>query len=164
MAAVQGTEQAFHWSVNKLAKGLGADRRTVTRRIEEAGIQPVGSQSGHPVYSLDDVARALHSKEGTFTGPQDLDQFPEARKAWFQSENERLKFEQTIGQLIPETEHSRTLAAVMKAVAAGLDSLPDVLEREVNLDAAALVTVTEVLDGARAAMAEAARKAVKSDR
>ncbi len=41
---------------------------------------------------------------------------PADRRAWFQSENERLKFEKEIGELIPASEVALEMSALAKTV------------------------------------------------
>ena len=146
---VISTRSAFHWSISKLARALGVDRRTLTDRIRDNQVQSVGEDRGHPVYALADAARVLHSKAGSYTGPQDLDQFPEARKAWFQSELYRTQLEERRGELIPEADCARALAFLAKTFSGCLDALPDQLEREAGLTPETLQLVQEICDGTR---------------
>ncbi len=55
------------------------------------------------------------------------------RKAWYQSERERLKFEQETAQLIPASDVRREFAIWAKAVVQVLETLPDILERDCGL-------------------------------
>ncbi|MFD2437251.1 DUF1441 family protein [Modicisalibacter luteus] len=78
------------------------------------------------------------------------------RKAWYQSENERLKYEKEIRRLIPDDEFARELSTLAKTVAAGLDSLPDMLERDAGLSPEALERVQATIDTLREQMYQAA--------
>ncbi len=156
MGDVISREDAYKWSVSKIAEAFRMDRRTVTKRLQEKGVAPSGSRRGNPVYDVADAAEALYSESQKIAGGMDLDQFPDARKAWYQSENERLKFEEKIRQLIPDDEFARELSFMAKTVAAGLDSLPDMLERDAGLAPEAIERVQATIDALREQMYQAA--------
>lgn len=155
MGDVVDSKDAYNWSVSRIAQAFGMDRRTVSKRLQESGVIPAGSKRGNAVYALADVGPALYQEKQPIAGGLDLDQFPDARKAWYQSENERLKFEKEIKQLIPATEFVRELSKLAKAVAAGLDTLPDMLERDAGLDPDAIEKVQETIDALREQMYQA---------
>ncbi|MFI0472958.1 DUF1441 family protein [Halomonas sp. HMF6819] len=155
MCDVVDSKDAYNWSVSRIAQAFGMDRRTVTKRLQESGVLPAGSKRGNPVYALADVGPALFQEKQAVAGGLDLDQYPDARKAWYQSENERLKFEKEIKTLIPSHEFARELSSLAKSVAAGLDSLPDMLERDAGLDPDAIVRVQDVIDALREQMYQA---------
>lgn len=156
MGEVLDSKDAYNWSVSKIGQAFGMDRRTVAKRLQENGVMPAGSRRGNPTYALADVGPALFAEKTPIAGGVDLDQFPDARKAWFQSENERLKFELAIKQLIPAHEFARELSMLAKTVAAGLDSLPDILERDAGLPPEAIYRVQHVIDALREDMYQAA--------
>lgn len=147
------------WSVSRLASAFDMDRRTVSKRLE--GVGSAGERNRHPVYHIKVASKAIWQVGRAGGGsPLDLDQFPEARKCWYQSENERLKFEQTIGQLIYASDAHRAMATMVKAMAAGLDSLPDLLEREADLPSEGTAIVISLVDGMRETMAENVSQAI----
>lgn len=145
------------WSIARLADEFGIDRRTATKRIRDAGIPPSAKRGGHDVYRLGDVAAAL---VGMPTGPgadgviDPRDLPPMERRAFFQSENERLKVEQTVGKLIPAAEVEVDYAALIKMVVQQLDTLPDVLERDCALTPKQVEAVQKSCDELRQAMWE----------
>ncbi len=47
---------------------------------------------------------------------------PHARKAWYQSERDRLKFEQETGQLVPVSDVRRSFSVVVKAIVQVLET------------------------------------------
>lgn len=147
------------WSISRLATEFGIDRRTATRRLEKAGVQPSGKRSGHVVYNLRDAAPALVDMAAVQLGgdggmdPRDLP--PMERRAYYQSENERLKVETTTGQLVPAAEVEADMAKLVKILVTMLATLPDVLERDCALSAAQVVRVQEACDEVRQAMYEA---------
>ena len=70
---------------------------------------------------------------------------PTDRKAWFQSENDRLKFQEAEGRLVPDDEVAREMSSIIKAVINPLDGITDTLERKADLTPKqALVLQTEV--------------------
>ena len=81
---------------------------------------------------------------GRTTAPElvDIDKMlPPDRKAWFQSERERLKFQQETGELIPASTVTREFSSMAKAVVQVLETLPDILERDCAMTPAAVVRV-----------------------
>lgn len=156
MGDVVDSKDAYNWSVSKIAQAFGMDRRTVTKRLQERGVVPAGSRRGNSTYALADVGPALYQEvRPAVAGAANFDEFPDARKAWYQSENERLKFEKEIKQLIPVSEFITELSKLAKAVAAGLDTLPDMLERDAGLDPDAIEKVQETIDALREQMYQA---------
>lgn len=157
MGEVVGQQDAFIWSINKISTAFGMDRRTITKRIQESGVKPAGKRSGHSVYHLKEAAGAVYGQGGP--GPDlDLDQYPEARKAWYQSENEKLKFEVAKGELVTDSEYARALAFLIKSFTAALDVLPDQLERDAGLEPEAILIIQAVCDGARESTYQAVLK------
>ncbi len=55
---------------------------------------------------------------------------PHARKAWYQSERDRLKFEQETGLLVSVSDVRRSFSVVVKAIVQVLETWPDRLERD----------------------------------
>jgi phage terminase Nu1 subunit (DNA packaging protein) len=162
MGEVIESKDAYNWSVSRIGQAFGLDRRTVAKRLQEHGVMPSGTRRGNPTYALSDVGPALFGEKTPIAGGLDLDQYPDARKAWYQSENERLKFEVAIKQLIPAHEFARELSTLAKTVAAGLDSLPDALERDAGLDPDAIERVQHVIDALREQMYQAATADMES--
>ncbi|WP_445158532.1 DUF1441 family protein [Halomonas sp. E14] len=157
MGEVVSTEQAYVWSVSRIAEAIGRDRRTVSAVIKDAGISPAGSRRGNAVYRLADVVNALAADHRpSAAGGIDVDELmPLDRKAWFQSENERVKLESALRNLVPVDEVQREMASLAKAVASGLDSLADMLERDAGLPPEAIELVERVTDALREQMYQA---------
>ncbi len=76
-------------------------------------------------------------------------------KPWYQSERERLKFEQETAQLIPASDVRREFAIWAKAVVQVLETLPDILERDCGLQPAAVSRVQSIIDDLRDQIAPA---------
>jgi len=83
-------------SINWLAKELALDRRTVERRLREAGVQPIGEVAGDAVYSLADAARACFAAPAA-TGMAELHRRQLAAK----TEAAELDVKAKRGELVP---------------------------------------------------------------
>ena len=79
---------------------------------------------------------------------------PQDRKAWYQSERERLKFEQEIGELLPASDVAREMASMAKAMIQGLETLPDILERDCAMTPSAVLRVQNIIDDMRDQIAQ----------
>ena len=87
-------------NINQLAAVTDLHRQTISSKLNNIEPAP-GSNSRLKLYSVVDILRELL---GRTTAPElvDIDKMlPPDRKAWFQSERERLKFQQETGELIP---------------------------------------------------------------
>ena len=155
MAEINRLEEAYNWNITRLADAFSLDRGTVRRRLRDAGVVPAGTRNGANVYALKDAGPALF---GEFMGASDMspDQLPPTeRKAWFQSENERVKLERDMRLLVPVEEAHRDMSRLAKAVASGLDSLADMLERDAGLPPEAIELVEKTTDNLREQMYQA---------
>ncbi|GAL10819.1 phage protein [Vibrio astriarenae] len=74
---------------------------------------------------------------------------PKDRKDWFQSENERLKFEEAEGQLCATHDVARQMSIMAKAMIQVLDTLPDILERDCGLQPREVSKVQSTIDDLR---------------
>jgi len=148
------TADAYDWSISRLAEALKKDRRTIARIVQESGISPAGSRRGNPIYSLADVFDAMDrgSRPQIPEGLDVDDLAPQERRAWFQSENERVKLERELRSLVPVEEVQREMSTLAKAVASGLDSLADMLERDAGLPPEAIDLVEKTTDALREQM------------
>lgn len=132
MSEITSLSQAYHWNLTKLADAFGLHRDTVRKRLKAAGISPVGRKGNAELYALSVVGPALFATGAMATGgeinnPDDM--VPKERKDWYQSENERLKFQKEERELIPITEHRDGMVVPLKEVVSFFDSLPDKMER-----------------------------------
>ncbi|MGL5775933.1 MAG: DUF1441 family protein [Aeromonas veronii] len=128
--SITGGDEPYRWNVSQLAKAFSLHRDTVRSRLNDAGVKPVGKKSNAPLYLLAQAAEAIFAGSvvaGDAADPSKLD--PKSRKEWFQSENERLKFQTTVKELVPAPEHRDNIASTVKVAVAFFDSLPDKLER-----------------------------------
>lgn len=140
--------RGIHVSINGLAGEIRSTHETITKRLTEASVQPSGQKRGFPVYRLGDVWRAMTGQ--TPEGVRDPEKLlPFERHAHYKAEREKIDFERELGLLIPATDLERVLAHVFKCVSRNYDTLPDILERDGALTAAALAVVERRLDAAR---------------
>ncbi|EPO5089235.1 DUF1441 family protein [Enterobacter hormaechei] len=142
-------------NVSQLAELVGMNRNLVARRLRELELV-AGNGENLKVYKLGPALQALLTpsvKENGEMSPQD-------RKAWYQSENERLRFEAASRELLPVDEVAREYASLAKAVVMVLETLPDILERDCALTPTAVTRVQVIIDDLRDEMA---RKVEESD-
>lgn len=74
---------------------------------------------------------------------------PADRDRWFASEKRRLEMEQLVGTLVPYEQVAATFAESFKRVAAALDTMTDVIEREVGLSPEQVAEMQKIIDGVR---------------
>ncbi|MDH4572458.1 DUF1441 family protein [Salinicola acroporae] len=155
MAEINRLEEAYNWNISRLADAFGLHRDTVRKRLKEAGVVPAGSRNGANLYALKDAGPALFSDRIGSAGLSPDDYPPQDRKAWFQSENERVKLEREMRLLVPVEDAHREMSRLAKAMASALDSLPDLLERDAGLAPEGLELVERVTDNLREQMYQA---------
>ncbi|HAX2332673.1 TPA: DUF1441 family protein, partial [Escherichia coli] len=97
-------------------------------------------------YLLTDLITSLLEKPPS---AEDEDMDPHARKAWYQSERERLKFQHETVQLVPVSDVRRSFSVVVKAIVQVLETWPDRLERDRGWTASQLNEVQIVVDEIR---------------
>lgn len=133
MSSISNLGDAYNWSVAKIAEAFGLNRGTVRKRLLDANTPIADTVRGNPVYALKDVGPILFGELESvdpdgFQNPQRMG--PKDRKDWYQSENERVKLEASLRQLIPVGEVHTEMALLVKSVAQLLDTWPDMLERK----------------------------------
>ncbi len=145
-------KQLFHLRLNisELASLSNVHRQTVSARLQHVPIAG-GNSSNLKLYYLRDVLSELMSA-ASFQESEALE--PQERKAWYQSERERLKFEQEIGELLPAADVAREFAAMAKMVIQVLETLPDILERDCALPPIAIGRVQRSIDDLRDQLAD----------
>lgn len=74
---------------------------------------------------------------------------PKDRLDWYRGARERTKHMEECGELIKASDYERALSNVLKVVAVGLESLPDVLERDTGIDGAAVELCQQRIDTLR---------------
>ncbi|MFP9227586.1 DUF1441 family protein [Pectobacterium cacticida] len=142
--------ESIRFNINQLAGITGLHRQTISSRLKNVEPAP-GSNSRLKLYALPALLCEL-MKTGE---PVEVDQMvPPDRKAWFQSERERLKFQQEVGELIPADDVVREFSSMAKAVVQILETLPDILERDCALQPAAVMRVQNIIDDLRDSIAQ----------
>ena len=152
MAEINRLEEAYNWNITRLADAFGLHRDTVRKRLKESGVVPAGSRNGANVYALKDAGPALFSESRPRTATDPNDYHPSDRKDWYASEISRVKLEKEMRLLVPVEEAHREMSRLAKAVASGLDSLADMLERDAGLPPEAIELVEKTTDALREQM------------
>ncbi|RKR64968.1 uncharacterized protein DUF1441 [Yokenella regensburgei] len=146
-------------NINQLAAITDVHRQTVAARLKN--IEPAaGSNSKLKLYLITDILTELMIPTVS-TNLEDMP--PSDRLAHWKAENERLKFEQDTGQLIPADEVAREFSLMAKAVVMVLETLPDILERDCALPPAAVSRVQTVIDDLRDQMAQKVQDAEQEE-
>ena len=132
-------------NINQISELVGMHRQTVSQRL--AGLTPaIGSNSKLKLYAISDLIKI------------GLSLSPVERRAFWQAENERLKYERETGELIPAFEVAQEMSFLAKAIVQSLETLPDILERDCGLQPNALIRVQQVIDDIRDQMAQHIQK------
>lgn len=121
----------FNWSLNYLSREFGLARETVSKRLMDAGVQPSGERRGYPVYSVKEAAMAIlmpQSSGGSasMTDPEKMG--PSDRRHHYAAENDRIKFEREMGQLVSIDDAREQMAEIVKVTDTFLEMLPDKFE------------------------------------
>lgn len=146
-------------NINQLAAITDVHRQTVTARLKN--IAPAtGSNSKLKLYLITDILKELMIPTVSVNLE---DMSPSDRLAHWKSENERLKFEQDTGQLIPADEVAREFSLMAKAVVMVLETLPDILERDCALSPKAVARVQAAIDDLRDQMAQKVMEAEQEE-
>lgn len=142
-ATVSTTNDAFLYSVNKLSQALGKSRDLIMHRI--ARIEPVKKINGHDVYHLRDVVQLIDDNiDHTVKNPDSL--APRERKDWYEGESRRIEILKKQSQLLNADDVRETWAESLKAVMLRLDTLVDVVERDVGLDSEQIKSMQSIID------------------
>lgn len=145
-------------SITELAQILGRDRKTVAAIVRPLTPTPDSSKT-RKNYTVRTLLRALDN-------PQELNvnqMTPAERRAHWQAENERLKYESSRRFLIPADECRREYTILAKSVVYMLESLPDLLERDCGLPPGATAYVQKVIDDFRDDLAVAVEQGKFND-
>lgn len=143
----------FRLNINQIAALTDLHRQTIAARLADVPLAP-GSNEKLKLYSVQSILISLLSRSPEPTQTDVSKMEPQDRKAWFQSERERLKFEQETMQLIPASDVARDYAAIIKSVVQVLETLPDILERDCALSPMAVNRVQDIIDDLRDQMAQ----------
>jgi ribosome-binding protein aMBF1 (putative translation factor) len=146
-AAVVNLKRFTALSISQLAQDTGLQRTTITARLADAGVQPADKFRGYPVYRLCDVLPALYQMSDGQIDPDQLKPFE--RRAYYQGELDKLKLQRDRGELVPDIEVEQELSRIFKIVTHGLETLPDILERDVGASPLLLARAEKHIDELR---------------
>ena len=140
-------KQRTSWTLTALATEFSTTRETLKKRLAIAKVKPAKTVRGHARYYLRDVLNVwLGSAESGFD-PNSLPAFQ--RRAFFQSERERLRLLAEARELIPRLEVEQEMAGMIKLLVQTLESLPDIMERDCGLSGQAVAKMEALIDQAR---------------
>ena len=91
--------------------------------------------------------RYVPEQEDQSLDPENLP--PKERKDWYDGEKRRREIQERDRELIPVEEFDQVYSHMIKLVAAGLETLPDLLERDAGLTGEQLEPVFRTIDGLR---------------
>lgn len=153
-------------SISRLSELLRMDRRTVSKRLADANLAPAGKRDGFPVYDGRAACEACllagsQGEDGAPVDPRNLK--PMERRAWYQSERERMAVEAEARQLIPAIEVQVEKAEIVRTFVQFLDTLPDQLERDVALSPDQIEAMCRAITKQRAALYAAAVAELEQD-
>ena len=137
---ISPTSDAFLYSVNKLAEALGISRDTVKKRV--ARIPAVKQRNGFDVYHLRDVVTIIEDQLAA--NPDDMS--PKNRKDWYEGELRRVDIAKKKGQLLALEDVRQTWAETLKQIMLTLDTLVDVIERDIGLTTDQIKAIQSVID------------------
>ncbi len=144
------------YNISNIAEMLGFGRDTVRKRIKAAELPKAGREGNADLYYLKDAAVALFGNTGSTGSAVDPNKMkPGDRRAWYQSENERLKFELEISVLCQAEKVRTEFSNLAKPMLAELEVLPDILERDCGLPPDAVQMVQSKIDDLRNNIAQA---------
>ncbi|WP_018692291.1 DUF1441 family protein [Algicola sagamiensis] len=143
------TDDNFLWNLTQIGRAFELNRDTVRKRLVQAGLKSAKTEKGIPLYSLAQAAEAVFAgqQHQVEYNPNELS--PKDRKEFFQSENERLKFEKDERQLVPIHEMALEFSRALKLFIQALESLPDILEERCDLNVEGQETVIQITNEVR---------------
>ena len=150
---VTARERLTSVSISRLAEGLRMDRKTVAKRLAESNVAPSGKRDGYPIYPFREAVEAVLETGSRSAGQDDpRDYKPTERRAYYQSENERIAMETRCRTLVPAAEVETEYAELVKGIVQFLDSLGDHLERECALTPEQIETMNKTVSAQRQAL------------
>ena len=138
------------WSISQFWLNTGFARETVRKRFAEAGLKPSRTVKGYPVYMASDGLPVLFYMQDGELDPDKLKPFE--RRAYYQGELDKLKLQVERGELVPSFEVEAQMARLFKLITRALDTLPDILERDVGMTNRQLERMDRLLDELRTAL------------
>ena len=143
------------WSLRELEAEFGMARDTIAKRIAIAGLKADGEEATHAVYRLRSVVPVLFEL-GRSDTPSANDQLARARADTERSNAllKELELGRQQGRYVLADDARTAMAGMAKKVTQMLDTLPDVLERDAQISAKAVVKCQEIIAGERDRLAK----------
>ncbi len=145
------------------AAAFGVSKDVLRRVFSEQNVESCGKRGPYPVYAASDAIPGWvkHLTGGEAVDPDSLRPFE--RKAHYQAEHEKLRLQVERGELVPSIEVERGHGQIFAITTHGLDTLPDVLERDVGLSPLQLTRVEKHIDEMREALYQALIEGTEDD-
>lgn len=93
------------------------------------------------------VAEWKFMPDGTEFDPDELS--PRDRKDWYDSEKKKRELQVRDAELYVAHEYDRTFSKILKSVAMGLETLPDVVERSAGISTEQMSAIIPAIDNLR---------------
>lgn len=152
------------FSISCIARESGKDRRTITRMLDDAGCLPAGTRNATPVYRLRDVLAIFNARSTDVErSAQEKLALAKAAESEVDREIKLLRLGRDRATLLDVSDVRLQFSALVKPVAQFLDTLPDVLERDCELEPRTVIRLQEVIDRERTALAEKVAAGYASD-
>ena len=135
-------------SVAVVAKLLDLSERRIQQLVKQGILSKTDRGKYDLLTAVREYVRYLHqNNEPTSTDPEKM--LPKERLDWYRGTRERTNHLKETGELVPAVEYERALAKALKTLAAQLESLPEMLERQAGLEGAAIDRVIVAVDAMR---------------
>lgn len=156
MEAVVTSIDDLWWTATKFSDVFKIDRRVCQQALETAPYRMIGKRQ---VWHLRDGAPVIFRRVwGLDSAPDAVNPAklpPKDRLDHYKAERERIKLAQEVRVLLPAQEVEQVIGEGLKALAQGLDVLPDTLERDAGLAPEAVMQIQRLIDRARDQLYEA---------
>ncbi len=152
MSSVSKAENGICLSVQAFARELKCCRKHLGEKIKATGLKPAGTgQTGHPTYRMADVFEVLLNEalQKVAVSDDPSQWSPRDRLDHYRAENERIKLETAQRRLIPIEQYEDTLSTAFKSLALGLETMPDVIERDAGLTGCEVDIMQRIIDSQR---------------
>lgn len=135
-------------SVAVVAKLLDLSERRIQQLVRQGVLSKTDRGKYDLLLAVREYVRYLHqNNEPTSKDPEEM--LPKERLDWYRGTRERTNHLKEIGELVPAVEFERALAKALKTLAAQLETLPEIIERQAGLDGAAIDRVIVAVDAMR---------------
>lgn len=138
------------WTATKFSDVLRVDRRVCQQALETAPYRMIGKrQVWHVREGFEVIFRRKYGLGEAAEAPNPGKLPPRDRLDHYKAERERIKLAQEVRVLIPAQEVEQVIGEGLKALAQGLDVIPDTLERDAGLAPEAVMLIQRTIDRIR---------------